>query len=208
MAKQARALRTYDRVLDAAAHEFARYGYPNANLQRIADRVDLTKGALYGHFANKQELAAALDHHLSTSLESLLSDAAASPASAFARLHTFTLAAGELFRQDVRALAALRLAFETALSADEPVPLLERTYDVVLHLVGQTQREGQWDVSVPPEPLADLILALLFGALWTRTGADRAGADRMWDVLSRALGKDPGPRVADPPGPRHVTTER
>ncbi len=68
MPKQARALRTYDRVLDAAAYEFARYGYTNANLQNIADRIRLTKGALYGHFANKEELAAALDHHLSATL--------------------------------------------------------------------------------------------------------------------------------------------
>ncbi|MET7609085.1 TetR family transcriptional regulator [Streptomyces avermitilis] len=195
MPKQARALRTYDRVLDAAAYEFARYGYTNANLQNIADRIRLTKGALYGHFANKEELAAALDHHLRATLGVLLTEARTSPHPALGRLRTLVLGLGRLFRTDVRALAALRLAAETARSNAKPIPLLTETHDLVLHLVRETQQEGHWDASISTRPLADLIVAALFGAFWTETDTGHSGSDgtvdTMWEALAQALGGAP-----------------
>ncbi|MET7850750.1 TetR/AcrR family transcriptional regulator [Streptomyces avermitilis] len=195
MPKQARALRTYDRVLDAAAYEFARYGYTNANLQNIADRIRLTKGALYGHFANKEDLAAALDRHLCATLEVLLAEARTSPHPALGRLRSLVLGLGRLFRTDVRALAALRLAAETARSAGRPIPLLTETHDLVLHLVRETQQEGHWDPSISTRPLADLIVAALFGAFWTETDSGHPGSDgtvdTMWEALAQALGGAP-----------------
>src|SRR5262245_30057634 len=114
MAKQARALRTYDRVLDAAAREFAQFGYAQANLQNIADRVGLTKGALYGHFTNKEELAAALTDHLWALTQPVLDDAETSAAPALERLGTLVVTLGELFQKDPRVHAALRLTVEQA----------------------------------------------------------------------------------------------
>ncbi|MDH6224192.1 MULTISPECIES: TetR/AcrR family transcriptional regulator [Streptomyces] len=197
MPKQARALRTYDRVLDAAALEFARYGYANANLQNIADRIRLTKGALYGHFATKEDLAVALDNHLSCALEELLAEARVPPRPALSRLRSLVLGLGRLFGTDARALAALRLSAETARSTARPVPLLAETHGLVLHLVRETQKAGHWNAAVPTVPVADLIMAALFGTFLTETGPDsgrgRAGAeaadavDAMWEALSQAL---------------------
>ncbi|WP_031089531.1 TetR/AcrR family transcriptional regulator [Streptomyces sp. NRRL WC-3549] len=200
MPKQARALRTYDRVLDAAAQEFARYGYAHANLQNIADRIELTKGALYGHFATKEDLAAALDHHLCATLGELLEEARTSSGPAPGRLRSLVLGLGRLFRTDMRALAALRLSAESARSAGRPIPLLSETHGLVLHLVRETQRVGHWNASIPTKPLADLIVAATFGAFLTETGSDavhgRAGpemaVDAMWDVLAQALDGGPG----------------
>ncbi|MFE7902018.1 TetR family transcriptional regulator [Streptomyces sp. NPDC057424] len=201
MPKQARALRTYDRVLDAAAYEFARYGYANANLQNIADRIRLTKGALYGHFATKEDLAVALDNHLSDALGELLAEARVSPHPALSRLRSLFLGLGRLFGTDARALAALRLSAETARSAAEPIPLLTETHGLVLQLVRETQKAGPWNASIPTIPLADLIVAALFGAFLTDTGFDtgrgRAGSeeadavDAMWEALSQALDDTP-----------------
>ncbi|MFJ8885213.1 TetR family transcriptional regulator [Streptomyces sp. NPDC102402] len=195
MPKQARALQTYDRVLDAAAHEFARYGYANANLQNIADRIRLTKGALYGHFATKEDLASALDDHLSSALGNLLTGVRDSPDPAPDRLRTLVLGLGRLFGTDERALAALRLSAESARSAAAAMPLLTETHDLVLQLVRETQAAGRWKTSVPTKPLADLIVAALFGRFLTesgsRSGHDRAGldatVDAMWEVLTQAL---------------------
>ncbi|QNP65985.1 TetR/AcrR family transcriptional regulator [Streptomyces genisteinicus] len=197
MPKQARALRTYDRVLDAAAYEFARYGYANANLQNMADRVRLTKGALYGHFSTKEDLAVALDNHLSGALEGLLAEARVLPHTPPIRLRSLVLGLGRLFGRDERALAALRLSAETARSSARPIPLLAEAHGLVVHLVGETQKAGHWSDSVPTAPLADLIMAALLGMFLTETGPDfdhgRAGAEAadavhaMWEALSQAL---------------------
>ena len=195
MAKQARAMRTYDRVLDAAAEEFARYGYANTNLQKIADRIGVTKGALYGHFASKEELAAALTDHLDGAMEALLTDATKPSTPTLNRLRALVLTLGRLFQTDARALAALRLAVEAAWADSVPIPLLVHTHGVVLQLVGETQEEEHLGTAVSPRPLADLIVAALFGVICTRYGGERAEpgdlVEAMWNALTHALGATP-----------------
>jgi len=45
-----------ERLLDAAAHVFARRGYRGASMSEIAAEAGLSKGALYWNFAGKEEL--------------------------------------------------------------------------------------------------------------------------------------------------------
>lgn len=47
---------TYDKVLQAAVGLFGEYGFAGTSLQAIADRVGVTKAALYYHFRTKDEL--------------------------------------------------------------------------------------------------------------------------------------------------------
>jgi AcrR family transcriptional regulator len=56
--------RTRAAVLAAAAREFAEHGYADAKVDRIADRADLTRGAVYSNFRSKRSLylAVLLDH--------------------------------------------------------------------------------------------------------------------------------------------------
>jgi AcrR family transcriptional regulator len=49
-----------ERILDAAAREFARFGYEGASVNRILDSVGLSKGAFYYYFDDKADLAAAV----------------------------------------------------------------------------------------------------------------------------------------------------
>ncbi|MCX4824935.1 ScbR family autoregulator-binding transcription factor [Streptomyces sp. NBC_01142] len=60
VAKQDRAIRTRRAILEAAAAVFDEKGYEAAKLTDILDRVKLTKGALYFHFAGKEALALAV----------------------------------------------------------------------------------------------------------------------------------------------------
>ncbi|MFE9775093.1 TetR family transcriptional regulator [Streptomyces sp. NPDC005931] len=192
MAKQARALRTHDRVLDAAAYEFARFGYADTNLQRVADRIGLTKGALYGHFSSKEELAAALTDHLSRGVHALLDAARASSGPAAGRLEALVLELGALFGTDRRAQAALRLEVEAARAAGGVAPVLTGIQEVARHLVSEVQRAGLWDDTLPADPLADLIVAALFTAFWAGVDPDRnrpgPSVPAMWDILARTLG--------------------
>ncbi|MEU3400276.1 AcrR family transcriptional regulator [Streptomyces filamentosus] len=57
MAQQARAIRTRQAILEAAAGVFAERGYERATIGEILARAGVTKGALYFHFASKEEVA-------------------------------------------------------------------------------------------------------------------------------------------------------
>ncbi|MFI9123563.1 ScbR family autoregulator-binding transcription factor [Streptomyces bikiniensis] len=57
MAQQARAIRTRRLILESAAAVFAERGYERTTIGEILVRAGLTKGALYFHFASKEDLA-------------------------------------------------------------------------------------------------------------------------------------------------------
>jgi AcrR family transcriptional regulator len=51
---------TRQRALDVALELFAEQGYEKTSLREIADRLDVTKAALYYHFASKEALLAGI----------------------------------------------------------------------------------------------------------------------------------------------------
>ncbi|ALO11765.1 Transcriptional regulator, TetR family [Streptomyces venezuelae] len=57
MAQQARAIKTRRAILEAAATVFAERGYERTTIGEILVRAGVTKGALYFHFASKEDLA-------------------------------------------------------------------------------------------------------------------------------------------------------
>lgn len=200
--KQARSRQTYERVLDAAAAEFAQHGYRNSNLQRVADRTGLTKGALYGHFASKGELAAALVEHLGETVRELAGrpDGARTPALAELRALTVTLA--HRLHADIRMTAALRLVMETARATGEPPAAVTALRTHAVQLVRQAQHQRDLARELPAEPVADLLLAVLLGAYYTApvTGGRELPVrmGEMWDILDPALRGTAGPRRTDP----------
>jgi AcrR family transcriptional regulator len=60
VALQERAIRTRRNILVAAADVFADVGYEAATISEILQRANVTKGALYFHFASKEQLAQAV----------------------------------------------------------------------------------------------------------------------------------------------------
>ena len=51
---------TRERILDVAADLFIEQGYDATSLREIAEKIGVTKAALYYHFANKQDILRAL----------------------------------------------------------------------------------------------------------------------------------------------------
>ncbi|MFJ8623769.1 TetR family transcriptional regulator [Kitasatospora sp. NPDC093550] len=78
---QERSERTRGRLVEAGAGLFDRRGYAGATLGEIAAAAGVTKGALYFHFASKEELARAVFEQAERSLRSACGErrAAASP---------------------------------------------------------------------------------------------------------------------------------
>ncbi|MFE5814663.1 ScbR family autoregulator-binding transcription factor [Streptomyces sp. NPDC056479] len=60
MARQLRAEHTRTTILTAAAELFDRHGYESTSLSDIVEHAQVTKGALYFHFAAKEDLAQAI----------------------------------------------------------------------------------------------------------------------------------------------------
>jgi AcrR family transcriptional regulator len=62
---------TRDRILETALDLFIERGYDKTSLREIAERVGVTKAALYYHFASKEEIIRTLVQPLVEHLESL-----------------------------------------------------------------------------------------------------------------------------------------
>lgn len=70
--KQAeKSLRTRERTLKAAVDCFYELGYANTSTKKVADRANISRGAMIHHFASKQELLeAAVDYIIDKRVES------------------------------------------------------------------------------------------------------------------------------------------
>ncbi|MFF8322817.1 ScbR family autoregulator-binding transcription factor [Streptomyces bobili] len=60
MAKQERAIRTRRAIVEAAGAVFDEHGYTSTTIAMVLERAQVTKGALYFHFASKEALAQAV----------------------------------------------------------------------------------------------------------------------------------------------------
>lgn len=56
MKNEDRSARTRAKILEASAESFAEKGFFKCSMQEIAESAGVSKGAVYGHFASKEEL--------------------------------------------------------------------------------------------------------------------------------------------------------
>ncbi|MBC2867066.1 TetR/AcrR family transcriptional regulator [Streptomyces mexicanus] len=186
MVKQERARRTREKVLDAAAEEFAVRGYDKATLDAVARRTGMTKGALYGHFSSKADLAAALLVRCQEVWRELVP--AGGEQGVTARTALESLAAGlfRRLREDVRLRAALRLSSDCPNLARSAPDVLRDVHRVLEDLVRRAQREGDMPPH-PPELVARLLLAVMYGALHLPPGPGGCGRTSIWPAEWRLL---------------------
>ncbi|KUN90761.1 TetR/AcrR family transcriptional regulator [Streptomyces caeruleatus] len=70
--KQRRRGNTRQRIQDVALELFAEQGYEKTSLREIAERLDVTKAALYYHFKTKEEIIVSLFEDLTRPIEDLI----------------------------------------------------------------------------------------------------------------------------------------
>ncbi|AYN40082.1 TetR/AcrR family transcriptional regulator [Streptomyces dangxiongensis] len=70
--KQQRRGNTRQRIQDVALELFAEQGYEKTSLREIAERLDVTKAALYYHFKTKEEITVSLFEDLTQPIEALI----------------------------------------------------------------------------------------------------------------------------------------
>jgi AcrR family transcriptional regulator len=70
---------TRERILDVAQDLFTRQGYDKTSLRDIAERLEITKAALYYYFARKEDILLELHRRLQTLGAGLLDELEAAP---------------------------------------------------------------------------------------------------------------------------------
>ncbi|MEU0399189.1 helix-turn-helix domain-containing protein [Streptomyces sp. NPDC006197] len=95
---------TRQRIQDVALELFAEQGYEKTSLREIAERLDVTKAALYYHFKTKEDIIAGIFEDLTRPMDELLAWAAEQPRTLetkqeiLRRYQKALLAAAPLFR--------------------------------------------------------------------------------------------------------------
>ncbi|MER5932885.1 helix-turn-helix domain-containing protein [Streptomyces sp. NPDC002054] len=76
---QSRRGNTRQRIQDVALELFAEQGYEKTSLREIAERLEVTKAALYYHFKTKEEIIISLFQDLTRPIDELITWAEAQP---------------------------------------------------------------------------------------------------------------------------------
>ncbi|MFJ9041610.1 TetR family transcriptional regulator [Streptomyces sp. NPDC102406] len=178
---QPRAQRTRRRLLRAAAQEFATLGYSGARLTDVVDRIGMTKGALYGHFTSKQDLATAVRDEAMCRWETLRREVAATCPDALGRLRALAERLVRYMERDPHFRAAIRFA-----SDGRPGPgerdLLAAVAAHLAALARQAEDDGQLTSALPARTFADLLVATVFAG--EQSGSDRrTRLSGLWDLL-------------------------
>jgi AcrR family transcriptional regulator len=110
MARQLRAEQTRATIITAAADLFDRHGYESTSLSDIVAHAKVTKGALYFHFAAKEDLAHAILELQARAAEQLVADVESRGYSSLEGLVRTTFGIARLAVEDPVPRAGLRLA--------------------------------------------------------------------------------------------------
>ena len=70
--KQQRRGNTRQRIQDVALELFAEQGYEKTSLREIAERLDVTKAALYYHFKTKEDILTSIFDDLTRPIDELI----------------------------------------------------------------------------------------------------------------------------------------
>lgn len=180
----------YDRegVLAVAVQVFNEQGYDATSVADLAQRLGLTKSALYHHFSSKEEvLAVALDTALSA-LETVLDEPAATHGRALDRLRHVVRGAADVL---VAHLPSVTLLLRVRGNSPVEQSALERRrlFDQrVTRLVADAQREGDVRDDVDAAVVARLIFGMINSVVeWYRPGGAVDGSRLGHDILTVAL---------------------
>ncbi|KAB1141370.1 TetR/AcrR family transcriptional regulator [Streptomyces luteolifulvus] len=211
--RQKRSERTVERLVTAAADQFARHGYVRATLADISSRAGVTKGALFFHFASKDELAVAVQERGRELMERSVARMGPAEGSYLQAVVDLTFVLQRLLREDVFVRASVRiarehkdagLAEESADSADsrgysrpaatgvEELDFYRVWLELLWDLMGEARRSGELGRTVADASARTLVTAVVAGVeALTWLGAQRAESEAwltdLWSLLLPAL---------------------
>jgi len=177
---------TRQRLLDAAAEEFARAGYPDANINTISTVAGYAKGTIYNYFPSKRALLLALVDATARQHLDFIRDQVRPEPEPARRLIRFYQAGFEFV---TRNLPQARVLFNTIYGSDEQFkshvfkayqPMFKYVADEIL-APGIDQRMFQ---PVEPSSMAMLLMTIYLG---TASQLDALGHPRLDPLQVAAL---------------------
>lgn len=148
-------------LVETARRHFTEHGYTATSLDTIVAGARVTKGALYHHFTNKQDLFLAVHEAIEADavrrIDAVLNQHDDPWQAATSGLHTFLEIARE---PEYRRIVVQDGA--AVLGAARPPDSERSTFSPVRHLVRATLTSGRWNV---PEEMVDTFSRIFFGAL-------------------------------------------
>ncbi|MCY0935091.1 ScbR family autoregulator-binding transcription factor [Streptomyces sp. H34-S4] len=189
---QERSERTRRRLVKAGAEMFQRNGYAQATLGDIARTAGVTKGALYFHFASKDELAEAVQQGGATLLGDAVHELRAYGASPMQTLVDITHWLARTLHDDPVIPASFRITKECAGRQPAGTDFHRAWIDAVCTLLGEARDAGQLRSGVSWASAESLVAAAACGIeVMAGTGMPyeelrrRVGA--LWELLLPCL---------------------
>lgn len=192
--KQERAIRTRRTILDAAAEIFARHGFPHVTIKDIADGAEMTKGAVYFHFANKDAVAVAVTEEFYRRLAEHIAPALEGDRSSPQTVVDVLMHIARAFRDDTYIKAGARLQIERPYIKGEMPVRYAGVTTLFTELLRECRAAGNLPDSTRPEALARALVAGVFGAQhisWVET--DRADVVERFEEIIEAIAVLPPP---------------
>ena len=159
MSRQEQSEKTRSAIIDAAAAAFDAHGYQGAGLSLILDQAGVTRGALYFHFASKEELAQELIRAQFENIERHLSDGG----KGLQALINLTFAVASDLISDIRVRAGVRLVIEHASFTAPTTDAYLGWIQVVRDLLVEAKRSGELTRGVSPEDAAKFVVGSFAG---------------------------------------------
>jgi AcrR family transcriptional regulator len=190
---QQRARVTRNSVLQRAAEEFDRNGYVNTTLEIITGHSGVGKGAVYHHFTSKPALADAVISEGMNRMGHLRSRLIRRHPRAVEALIELSYTLADAGRREAMVRAAFRLVREIGDSSGHLRTTTIHTWTEAFRgLVERAIAEGDFRAGLDPQEVAEVLIAVAYGAQLhaTGTGIPDAGArqvDESWRVLLPAL---------------------
>jgi AcrR family transcriptional regulator len=188
VALQERARATRETIIAGAAAVFEESGYGSASLSLVAERAQVTKGALYFHFQSKEDLAKAVieEQHRIVVQDGLtiLQEGRPPLESMIVMCREF----GRRLLHEPVVRGGIRLTFEATSFGYSVQGPYEDWIKVMENLAAQAVAEGAIRKDVSPEALSKLVVACFTGVQMVsevRTGREDV-MDRirdMWQIL-------------------------
>ncbi|MFD5450428.1 ScbR family autoregulator-binding transcription factor [Streptomyces sp. NPDC003470] len=192
MARQLRAEQTRATILQAAADLFDRHGYEATSLSEIVTHAGVTKGALYFHFAAKEDLAQAIMELQSRTWRRLATELDGRGYTALEALMRLTFVMARLSAEGPVLRAGLRLATAGApVRPPLPHPFTEWV-DIassrLLDAVGQADLHPEIDVeSVAHTIVCSFVGSRVVGLTLEPAARQPRRMAEMWHVLIRGM---------------------
>jgi AcrR family transcriptional regulator len=192
MARQLRAEQTRATIITAAADLFDRHGYESTSLSDIVEHAQVTKGALYFHFAAKEDLAHAIMEIQSQAARRLAREVEDRDCTSLEALMRITFGLARLAVEGPVARAGLRLATGgVGIRPPMPHPFTE-WLDIATRKLLAAVRECDIHADVDVEAVAHSLVSFFVGVRVTgRTLEPVVRLPRrmseMWYVIIRGL---------------------